>query len=296
MLGFILHLIKVMPVSDVMFKSVIDPLTIGLVIGGAKTLAGGIQALAAGKKRPEPKYEIPQEVFQATQMAQDMARTGMPEASRMQALQGAQQSALFGMRAAQDRRGGLASISNIQAGLDRSNLAVAAQDASMRLQNQRFAQQALMTQAQYRDKAFANQWQSWMNKEQQRRANIGAGLQNIMGGIDLAGSMAAMGALRGGGGTTQTTNIGTANQLGRGIAGGPSISDYLATSPFNTSQIVSSSYNQPSYNTNLNSYMPGSYGALMGIPGVSTTRVNTPVQIATNLLNTGGNFLWNNPR
>ena len=295
MFGFVLHLIKIMPISDGLIQA-IDPLTIGLAVGGVKALAGGIQALTAGKKRPEPQYQIPQEVFQATQMAQDMARTGMPEASRMQALQGAQQSALFGMRAAQDRRGGLASISNIQAGLDRSNLAVAAQDASMRLQNQRFAQQALMTQAQYRDKAFANQWQSWMNKEQQRRANIGAGLQNIMGGIDLAGSMAAMGALRGGGGTTQTTNIGTANQLGRGIAGGPSISDYLATSPFNTSQIVSSSYNQPSYNTNLNSYMPGSYGALMGIPGVSTTRVNTPVQIATNLLNTGGNFLWNNPR
>ena len=200
MLGFVLHLIKIMPISDGLIQA-IDPLTIGLIMGGVKAAAGGIQALSAGRKQAEPKYEIPQEVFRATQMAQEMAQTGMPEASRMQALQGAQQSALFGMRAAQDRRGGLASIGNIQAGLDRSNLAVAAQDASMRLQNQRFAQQALMTQAQYRDKAFANQWQSWMNKEQQRRANIGAGLQNIMGGIDLAGSMAVMGALDGGGGT-----------------------------------------------------------------------------------------------
>lgn len=175
----------------------IDPLTIGLAIGGVKALAGGIQALTAGKKQAEPKYEIPQEVFQATKQAQEMAQTGMPEASRMMALQGAQQSALFGMRAAQDRRGGLASLGNIQAGLDRANLSVAAQDASMRLQNQRFAQQALMTQAQYRDKAFANQWQSWMNKEQQRRAMVGAGLQNIMGGLDMAGSMMAMGALSG---------------------------------------------------------------------------------------------------
>jgi hypothetical protein len=198
MFGFVLHLIKIMPISDGLIQA-IDPLTIGLAIGGVKALAGGIQALSAGRKQAEPKYEIPKEVFQATQMAQEMAQTGMPEASRMQALQGAQQSALFGMRAAQDRRGGLASIGNIQAGLDRSNLAVAAQDAAMRQQNQRFAQQALMTQAQYRDKAFANQWQSWMNKEQQRRANIGAGLQNIMGGLDLAGSMAAMGALGGGG-------------------------------------------------------------------------------------------------
>ena len=248
------------------------------ISAGAKALTGLGQMLFSGRKQAEPKYEIPQEVFRATQMAQEMAQTGMPEASRMQALQGAQQSALFGMRAAQDRRGGLASIGNIQAGLDRSNLAVAAQDASMRLQNQRFAQQALMTQAQYRDKAFANQWQSWMNREQQRRANVGAGIQNIMGGIDLAGSMAVMGALDGGGGTPTTKTTPTA-QTGRGIAGGPSISDYLATSPFNTSQRAASSYSQPSYNTSLNSYMPGSYGALMGTPGIRprTSSTYTPM-------------------
>jgi hypothetical protein len=227
-LGYILHLIKIMPISDGMFQSVVDPLTIGLVIGGVKALAGGIQALAAGKKRPEPKYEIPKEVFEVTRRAEEMAQTGMPEASRMQALQGAQQSALFGMRAAQDRRGGLAALGNIQAGLDRANLSVAAQDASMRQQNMVRAQQALMTQAQYKDKAFGNQWQSWMNKEQQRRANIGAGLQNIMGGIDFVGSMAAMGLLGGAGKTTTTT---TDNMLSvspasvrNSIAGTPSFS------------------------------------------------------------------------
>jgi hypothetical protein len=176
-------------------------LAIGGILGGVKALSGIGQMLFAPKSKPEPKYEIPQEVFQATQQAQEMAQTGMQEASRMQALQGAQQSALFGMRAAQDRRGGLASIGNVQAGMDRTNLAVAAQDAAMRQQNQRFAQQALMTQAQYKDKAFANQWQSWMNKEQQRRALLGAGMQNIMGGLDLAGSIYAMGS---GTGTTKT--------------------------------------------------------------------------------------------
>jgi hypothetical protein len=130
--------------------------------------------LFSGRKQAEPKYEIPQEVFRATQMAQEMAQTGMPEASRMMALQGAQQSALFGMRAAQDRRGGLMSIGNIQAGLDRSNLSIAAQDASMRQQNQRFAQQALMTQAQYKDKAFANQYlyEGMRKQESRERLNF----------------------------------------------------------------------------------------------------------------------------
>ena len=239
----------------------IDPLTIGLAIGGVKALAGGIQTLTAGKKQAEPKYEIPQEVFQATQMAQEMARTGMPEASRMQALQGAQQSALFGMRAAQDRRGGLASLGNIQAGLDRSNLSVAAQDASMRLQNQRFAQQALMTQAQYKDKAFANQWQSWMNKEQQRRAQVGAGLQNIMGGLDMAGSMMAMGALGG-------TKI-------------PSTTPPVATPP---SATRFPAVQLPTYSTPIQTQQ---INALSGIINQS--------QLPTNMTNTGGSFLFGNP-
>jgi hypothetical protein len=239
MLGFILHLIKIMPISDGMYYSLAPLAIAGLAMGGAKLLGGLGQMLFAPKKQPEPKYEIPKEVFQATQQAQEMAQTGMPEASRMQALQGAQQSALFGMRAAQDRRGGLASIGNIQAGLDRTNLAVAAQDAAMRQQNQRFAQQALMTQAQYRDKAFSNQWQSWMNKEQQRRALIGAGMQNIMGGFDLAGSMMAMGALGGG---DITNNFGGTNL--RRVSSGvtrtsltPSPSSFIPNSMYRTSTI-----------------------------------------------------------
>ena len=218
MLGFILHLIKIMPISDGMiYAEPLSMLAIGGILGGAKALTGIGQMLFSGRKQAEPKYEIPQEVFRATQMAQEMAQTGMPEASRMQALQGAQQSALFGMRSAQDRRGGLASIGNIQAGLDRSNLAVAAQDAAMRQQNQRFAQQALMTQAQYRDKAFANQFQSYMNKEQQRRANLGAGMQNVFGGLDFAGSMAAMGLL--GSGSAPGVGGSTYNPVSKFLSG-----------------------------------------------------------------------------
>lgn len=212
----------------------IDPLTIGLIAGGAQALFGGIQAATAGRRQAEPKYEIPKEVFDVTKQAQEMAQTGMPEASRMMALQGAQQSALFGMRAAQDRRGGLAALGNIQAGLDRTNLSVAAQDAAMRQQNMVRAQQALMTQAGFRDKAFANQWQSWMNREQQRRANVGAGMQNIARGITSAGSTALLGMQLDALGETNNTvaeqrntaiaNIGTAltnTPTGRALLGVP---------------------------------------------------------------------------
>jgi ribonuclease D len=149
MLGFILHLIKIMPISDGMFQSVVDPLTIGLAIGGVKALAGGIQALTAGPKQAEPKYEIPKEVFQATDIARQMAQTGMPEASRMMAMQAAQQAALFRQRAAGQSRTGQANVASSESLLSRDLINIAAQDASMRQQNLRFSQQPLMTQAQY---------------------------------------------------------------------------------------------------------------------------------------------------
>jgi hypothetical protein len=124
-----------------------------------------------------------------------MAQTGMPAAALSFEQQAIDRSSLMAQRAAADRRAGLATIGTTIAQRDLSLGALSARNANIMQQNQRFAQQALMTQAQYRDKAFANQFQSYMNKEQQRRANLGAGMQNVFGGLDFAGSMAAMGLL-----------------------------------------------------------------------------------------------------
>jgi hypothetical protein len=148
-------------------------------LGLAQSIIGGIGSSRQAKL--EPKYETPKEVGEAVSLARGMAAEGMPAAQRVAAQQDIQQSALMGMRAAQDRRGGLASISNIQAGMDRSALSLAAQDSAIRQQNQRFQYSALMAGASYADKAFANRWQSWSNKMQQSRALLGAGLQNIGG-------------------------------------------------------------------------------------------------------------------
>ena len=200
MLVYIIHLLKIMPISDGLIQA-IDPLTIGLAIGGVKALAGGIQALTAGKKRPEPKYE--NKVYEdIVQRAEQAEREGLNESSRMQMMQGAQQAAIFGMRAAQDRRVGIANIGDIQAGLNRSYIDIAARDAEIRQRNFQLTQQAKSALARAKDLQFSTEHASWMNAEQRRRANIGAGLQNIMGGIDFAGSMAAMGALSGTGGRT----------------------------------------------------------------------------------------------
>lgn len=167
-------------------------------LGLVQSIVGGI-GMARQAKR-EPKYEIPKEVGEAVSLARGMAAEGMPAAQRTQAMQDIQQSAMMGMSAAQTRRGGLQSAQNIQAGMDRSALNLAAQDAAMRQQNQRFMYSALMAGASYADKAFANRWQSWSNRMQQSRSLLGAGLQNI-GGVANALTMV------GTNGTDTTTDL-----------------------------------------------------------------------------------------
>jgi hypothetical protein len=168
------------------------PALLGPAIQGGLGLVQGIMGgigMARQAKR-EPKYEIPKEVGEAVGLARGMAAEGMPAAQRTQAMQDIQQSAMMGMSAAQSRRGGLMSAQNIQAGMDRSALNLAAQDAAMRQQNQRFMYSALMAGASYADKAFSNRWQSWANKMQQSRALFGAGLQNIGGVAQSLGTQA----------------------------------------------------------------------------------------------------------
>lgn len=198
MLGFILHFIKIMPISDGMIEA-ITPLGIGLIAGGAQALIGGIGAIGARSRLnklvgQEPKYEIPTKQLEAENLARGMAAEGMPASQYTAALQNIQQSAVqAGRTASMAGRGALlGSIGNVQAQQDRSVLGLAAQDAAARQQNQRFLYSALMAGAQYQDKKFANQWQSWMNKFQQERANLGASKQTAFGGIDTMASLAAM--------------------------------------------------------------------------------------------------------
>lgn len=155
-------------------------------LGAVQSIIGGIGMARQAKK--EPQYEIPGQAKEAEALGRAMGAEGMAGAQRTQAMQDIQQSALMGLRSAQDRRGGLMAAQNVQSQMGRQVLSLAAQDAAMRQQNQRFAYSALMAGAQYADKAFANRYQSWLNKYQQSRALLGAGLQNITGAVDTYAS------------------------------------------------------------------------------------------------------------
>lgn len=203
MLGLILDIINITKIEGVKLYSVLDPVTMLAVAAGGQALLGAGQAIFSGRKKAgkEPVYEIPKEVQQGINLATGMAQEGMPEAQRTAAIQNVQQSALMSMRGAADRRSGLSALGNIQAQQDRSALNIMAQDAAMRMQNQRFLYSALMSGANAADKAFANRWQSWANKMQQSRANVGAGMQNMAGSLKTL----ATGAIYGVGGDATLT-------------------------------------------------------------------------------------------
>jgi hypothetical protein len=263
MLGFILHLIKIMPISDGMYYA--EPLSAlaiaGLAMGGLKSLGGLGQMLFPGKKVKEPEpYQIPEELKTKLSRAYQAEQTGMPEVSRMQARQGAEQAALFGMRAAQDRRAGLAMIGQNQAILGKAYTDIASRDAAIRMQNFMQTQNVLSEMSNARNLKYQTDYMRYQNKEQQRRANIGAGMQNVFGGLDFAGSMAAMGLLGGGGlGTGSAPGFGgsTYNPMSQFLSGSiPGInyrSSLGITSPtYNLSPSSLSLYRGPqAFNSNI---------------------------------------------
>jgi hypothetical protein len=156
------------------------------ISAGAKAILGIGQLIGAGKAPKEPKYIRPQQSIEAEQLGREIGTQGMPRKAYESALQNIQQSAVMaGRTASMAGRGALlGSIGNIQAQQGKSVLDLATQDAIEMQKNQRFMYSALMAGAQAEDKKFANEFQSYMNKEQQRRALIGAGIQNIAGAGD----------------------------------------------------------------------------------------------------------------
>jgi hypothetical protein len=93
------------------------------------------------------------------------------------------------------------SIGSSQALLGRNYIDIAGRDAEIRRQNFMQTQNTLSEMDRAINLKYQTDYMRYQNAEQRRRANIGAGMQNIMGGLDMAGSMLAMGALSGGNNT-----------------------------------------------------------------------------------------------
>lgn len=185
------------------------------LIGGIVGLGQRRQARRLLRNLHRPTYNIPNEVLQNQKMAQLAANQGLPSAQYAQAMQNISRQQNQALQNTMDRRGGLMTIAQNQQSANDAMLNLDVANANARLQNQRTLYGVNSDLAGYRDKAFeVNQMQPYQQKFQYANSLLGAGNQNIMGGIDkiIGGTLGAFGG--GGGGSSSGGGGGTNGLFG----------------------------------------------------------------------------------
>ena len=160
------------------------------VVGGGIQAYQGIQQKKAGKEMEagldKPEFRIPPEIAKNMSEAEMRAYQGLPDEQKSAFLDNQQRAAQTALRSSSDRRGGLGMISQIQAQQDRSSLQLLQADVSARDKNILRAQEARNVMASYRDKRFEHEYNEYSSDLDYARAQVGAGMQNIAGGMTTA--------------------------------------------------------------------------------------------------------------
>ncbi len=175
---------------------------IGLAIAAGVAAATGIAKLGVGiaqrrkgKKLEEaterPDYEIPEEIFQNLNQAQQMALQGLPAEQKQQYIQNLQQSGQFALSQMGSRKAGLTGVAQLNQQQQFGFQNMLAMDAQARQQNQMQVMQQRQNVAGFRDQAFQlNQLNPFYEDTARAQALQGAGMQNIMGGLNTIGGAA----------------------------------------------------------------------------------------------------------
>lgn len=180
---------------------------------GKKQLAAG-QELEAGLERPE--YEIPPEIYQNLSQAQRMALEGLPAEQKRQFVENVQRTMQTGLTGITERGGGLAGITSLAQSSTDAYRNLLGQDVAARQQNWAGLAQARSTVAGFRDVAFnINEMQPYAMDYMKAQSLMGAGMQNVMGGvqgigqgIDQSTNQAMQMMMLMGGGGQQQQNLG----------------------------------------------------------------------------------------
>lgn len=217
------------------------PATAAIIGGGANLLGGLVKGLVgSGQKRQGkrmlknlqyPTETLPSEITENQKLAKQQSATGLPSEQYRKAMQDIQRNQLVALRGAHDRRGGIGAISGIQQGTNDATLNLNAQDAQMKLANQRNFMNVNNQVAGWKSKLFDV---NTRNKYSQDRAYamglLGAGNTNLYAGIDQG--------------------IGGAGSLGYGLFGDP---DKMGYNYGNTTD----TFNPPRQGFNSSGYATG---------------------------------------
>ena len=162
------------------------------VVGGGIQIAQGVKQQRQGRAMEEgldkPNYTIPPEIARNLRDAEMRSFQGLPDEQKSAFLDNQQRAAQAAMRSSSDRRGGLGMISQIQSQQDRSSLQMLQQDVAARDKNIERAMQARNVMASYRDKRFQQEYNEFSADLDYARAQVGAGMQNVAGGLITAAS------------------------------------------------------------------------------------------------------------
>lgn len=193
--------------------------------GGAANIAGGLVSGVTGffqrrkakkelAKLQRPTYEVPNEIMQNQKMAQQAANEGLPSEQYAQAMQGIQRQQNSALNAAGGRRGVLMALPGIQQQSNDQTLNLNVKNAQARMNNKQQLYGINSQVAGYRDKAFnINKLQPYQEDKNYYQSMLGAGNQNMIGGIDKIA--AGAGSFLGGGG-------GSKKKYSAGATGDPS--------------------------------------------------------------------------
>lgn len=169
------------------------------VVGGGSLLNAGIQ-YEVGKKNQKqneqnrPQAQIPAEIQQNLNQAQQQALQGLPEAQKQQYLDNLHQSTAYGLNQLGTRNAGLAGVAQVNQQLNQGYQNLLSQDSAARMANQDKLYGARQNLADYKQQNFQiNQLNPYYEHIASNQALNGALFQNINNGLDMAGSLAING-------------------------------------------------------------------------------------------------------
>jgi hypothetical protein len=160
---------------------------LGSILGAGQKRKG--QKMLAGLK--DPGYQIPDEFKTNVGEAENMARVGLPSQEYNLASTNIQRGTQAGLRQLGRMSNPFAGIAGLQRGQSDAFARLDASNAAARRQNML---QAMGARREYAGQKLAQQQyaqQDYMNKVNQANAMIGAGAQNVFGGIANIGRVAS---------------------------------------------------------------------------------------------------------
>jgi len=170
----------------------------GVVAGGSALIAGtqyGVGKYNQKKdEKKRPQYNIPDEISQNLNQAQQQALQGLPEVQKQQYLNNLQQSTAYSLGQTSSRKGGLTGIAALNQNQIQGQQDLMSLDAQARMQNQQGLMGQRQNMADYKQQEFQiNKLNPYYENIARNEALTGALFQNVNNAVGMGASIGMSG-------------------------------------------------------------------------------------------------------